>query len=218
MNKRILALSVSALALVVPALAQDAGTPPATNSAPVNRPIPGKVLIFPPKDTGAGSLKTSRSSYRPGQPVRFTFTIANPTSKTVNYDFATSQQFDITVSDAANTQVWDWAQGKMFAQMITHVGLRPGQKKSFTAVWNGRDAQGHPIAPGVYNATARMTSSNRPAITGGVVVDNDTDPNNMGFPTRSPAENGAVRQVDVNPPITASTTVAIGVPVPKDKK
>ena len=60
-----------------------------------------------------------------------------------------------------------------------------------------------------------MTSSDRPAITGSLIVDPDTDPNNTGFPTRSPAENGAVRQVDVTPPITASTTLAIGVPAHK---
>ena len=201
------------LALAVPTSAQnDAGTPPSTNSAPDNRPMPQKVLIFDSHDSGAGSVRADRTGYRPGQRVALTFTVNNPTSKTVSYDFSSSQQFDITVSDSNKKNVWDSAQGKVFAQAITRLSLKPGQKKSFVAVWNGRTPQGSPVSPGIYNVSARMTSSDRPAITGSLVVDPDTDPNNIGFPTRSPAENGAVRQVDVNPPVTASTTVAIGVP------
>ena len=173
------------------------------------------MLIFPPKNNGNGTVTASRSNPRPGQRVTFTFTIANPTKKTVGHDFPSSQQFDITVSDPGGTQVWDSAQGQVFAQAITRLSLKPGQKKSFTAAWNGRDAQGRPVAPGVYTVNARMTSSDRPAITGSLIVDPDTDPNNTGFPTRSPAENGAIRQVDVTPPVTASTTVAIGVPAHK---
>ena len=202
---------VIALGMALPVAAQDAGTPPATNSAPSNRPVPQKILILPTRDTGGATLKTDRSGYQPGQPVRFTFTISNSTKKVVNYDFPNSQQFDITVTDGSGDAVWDSAQGKVFAQSLTHLGLKSNQKKTFTAVWNGRDMHGQPVAPGLYNAHARMTSNDHPAVTGGFIVDTDTDPNNMGVPTRSPAENGAVREVSVNPPLTASNTVAIGV-------
>lgn len=218
MKPRFYALPIALLScsVVVPVFAQnDAGTPPATNGMTENRPIPQRVLIFPPKDSGLGTLRANRTRYQPGERVAFTFTIANPTNKAVGYDFPSSQQFDVTVSDPKNAPVWDSAQGMVFAQGVTHLTLKPGQKKSFEAVWNGRDVQGRPVAPGVYSARARLTSSNRPAVTGGIIVDPDTDPDNTGFPTRSPAENGAVRQVDMNPPITASLVLAIGVPAPK---
>lgn len=200
--------------LAIPALAQDAGTP-SSNSSPQNAPIPQKLVVVSPKDTGGGSLAANRSRYRLGQQVKFKFTITNATNKTIHYDFLSSQQFDITLSDANGRPVWDWAQGKTFAPTITRISLKPNQKRTFEAAWYGRDAQGHPVAAGVYTATARMTSDDHPAITGGVVVDTDTDPNNLGVPTRSPAENGAVRAVHLNPPMVASTTVAIGVPAPK---
>jgi hypothetical protein len=114
--------------------------------------------------------------------------------------------------------VWDEAQGRTYRQRITSLLLKPGQTKTYRAVWNGLDAQGRPVPPGVYTISARMTSNDRPAITGSFAVNTDTDPENFGTQTRSPSDNGAIREVYPDPPITASTTIPIGVLLPTSTK
>lgn len=86
-----------------------------------------------------------------------------------------------------------------------------GRKSSqtFTAVWNGRNSQGSPFAAGTYTIKARLTSDNHPAVTGGVLVNIENDPNNMGIPTKTPADTGAIQQINVTPPVSASKTIVI---------
>jgi hypothetical protein len=207
-------LSVFALTFgaVLPVFAQtDAGTPTVSPSAPLNRPIPQK-LILPTGSDQIGNITTDRAAYKPGEPVAISFTVTNPTQKPAVYNFATGQQFDVTVLDPKGTMLWQWSHDRLFTQSLGRLSLGPGQKKTYAATWNGRDAQGKPVTPGVYTISARMTSNNGQAITGGVVVNNDTDPNNMGVPTRTPVDTGAIRQVDTMPQVTASKQIAIGVP------
>ncbi len=106
--------------------------------------------------------------------------------------------------------IWKWSQGRKFSRLLTSFDIDPGKKKVITVTWNGRDAQGHPVPPGTYTLKATLTSNNPPAVTGGIIVNTSTDPNNMGLQQRSPVETGAVRQVDVTPQVTATTTVIIG--------
>ncbi len=209
--------SLSAAALVfalgVTAFAQgDPGAPPVADNSTQGETIPQGPTATSAKI--AGTVTTGRARYRPGQPIAVTFTIRNTSKQSAHYDYPTTQQFDVAVTDAHGVAVWDWARGRAFAPHITALSLKPGERKTYAALWDGRDAQGRPVAPGVYTVSARMTSSDRPGVTGSFAVNTDTDPENFGSPTRSPSDNGAVRQVSVNPPITASITVPIGVPTP----
>ena len=201
------------LTLCVPVFAQgDAGTPALTPSAPLNRPIPQK-LILPTGSDQTGMLTTDKPGYQPGHAVAITFTVMNPTKSAVNYDFPTGQKFDISILDTKGTIVWQWSSGQKFTQGISRISLAAGQKLTYNTIWNGRDTAGKTVAPGLYSINARMTSTTGTQITGGVVVNPDTDPSNMGVPTVTPADTGAVRQVETNPPVTASKQIAIGVPV-----
>ena len=156
-----------------------------------------------------GTVRTGESQYAQGQVVHMAFVIANPTKKSVVYDFATTQQCDFLVCDAGGRTLWQWSQEHAFSQRLTRFSLGPSHRKLFQAVWNGRSALGRPVPAGVYIITARLTSSNRPAITGGVLVNTDQDPNNIGIATQTPVGTGAIRQVNVAPPVTASTTITI---------
>jgi hypothetical protein len=215
-------LSVGALALglCAPLLAQtDAGTPSLAPSAPLNRPIPQK-LILPSSGGQTGVVTVNKDAYQPGQEVAISFTVANPTKKDVPYDFLTGQKFDMTVLDSKGTTLWQWSQNKKFTQGLSRLTLAPGRKLTYHAVWNGRDANGKPVPPGLYMINARLTSTSGTVITGGVLVNPDTDPTNLGVTTNTPADTGAVRQVNVMSPVSASKQIAIGVapPVATDKK
>jgi hypothetical protein len=201
-----------ALVLTAPPLwAQTAaGLPTPAINSPQNLPIPQKIILSPGSQPGV--ITTDKPAYAPGQPITMKFTVSNTTKKSLDYNFATGQQYDFSVADTKGATVWTWSKGRMFTQALGRLSLAPGQKKVFSAVWNGRDAQGKAVSPGVYIINARLTSSNGPAITGSLLVNTDRDPNNMGMATRTPAETGAIRQVDVMPPITASKQITIGTP------
>lgn len=210
----LLPVGLLTLAAALPSWAQTGtGTPgPAVNS-PQNRPMPQKILL-PSGGDQTGKVTTDKPRYAPGQPVALAFTITNPTKKPAVYNFSTGQQFDFSVVGPKGAKVWTWSQGRMFTQALSRLTFAPGEKRVFRAVWNGRDAQGKPVTPGVYTVNARLTSNNGPAITGSLVVNTDTDPTNMGMPTRTPGETGAIRQVDVMPPVTASARILIQSPTP----
>jgi hypothetical protein len=209
---KITLLSVGALALglCVPLLAQtNAGTP----SLPSGVPLPQK-LVLPSSGDQTGVVTVNKPAYQPGQEVAITFTVANPTKKAVPYDFLTGQKFDMTVLDSKGTTLWQWSQNKKFTQGLSRVTLAPSQKLSYSAIWNGRDANGKPVPPGLYMVNAHLTSTSGTVITGGVLVNPDPDPTNMGVTTNTPADTGAVRQVDVTSPVSASKQIAIGVAPP----
>ena len=192
--------------LTLPVVAQTgAGTPPLNPNAIPQ--IPQTLKLSSPSEPG--TLTTPRAVYRSGQAVRMTFRVVNTSSKSVTYNFGSGQRFDITATNAAGTQVWNWAQGKLFTQNLSSLPVAPGKALTYNAVWNGRDASGHPLPPGVYTLSAHLVSDNQPAITGGVVVNTDPDPTNMGTPTRTPAESGSIRQVTPAPQVSAKTTVTI---------
>ncbi len=193
-------------AAALPALAQTAaGTPPLnSNSIP---PISQTLKL--PGSAQPGTLTVQRDTYRPGQAVRMTFRVLNTSSKAVTYNFGSGQRFDVTAANAAGTVLWDWATGKLFNQNLSSLSVAPGKALVYNAVWNGRDAAGHPVPPGVYTLSAHLMSDNQPAITGGVVVNTDPDPTNMGIPTRTPADAGAIRQVAPAAQVSAKTTVTI---------
>jgi hypothetical protein len=209
MKPSLLFLSLTLLPLgLVPALAQsDAGTPPLTTDSNSNAPLPQSLKLMP--SAQPATLTTRRSSYRTGQRVGITFRIVNTTGKSVSYNFSTGQRFDVTVTDAQGGLVWDWARGHLFSQNLASMSLAPGKSLVYKAAWPGTDHAGHLVAPGIYTLSAKLTSDNLPAITGGVIVNTDPDPNNMGSPTRTPADSGAVRQVNPAPQVTAKTTVVI---------
>lgn len=190
----------------LPAFAQtDAGTPqinPNTNGS-----LPGALKVTP--SAQPGTLTAGKSSYKSGEKVKMTFRVTNTSGKSVTYNFSTGQRFDIAATRGKGLTVWNWAHNKLFTQNLASLSLLPGKSFVYTAAWNGRDLAGHPAAPGVYTLQAHLTSDNRPAITGGVVVNTDSDPTNMGHSTRTPADSGAIRQVAPAPQVSAKTTVTI---------
>lgn len=217
-------LAVCLAAVSLPAFAQTgAGTPSISTPSAQSSPIPLK-LVLPTSDQSGvllvspahrrPGLLVNTAWLRPGQPIALSFIVTNKTNKAVVYNFPTGQQFDITANDAKGSLVWTWSKGQQFTQSISRLSLAPNTRQVFTAVWNGRTNTGQPMPAGDYTLNARMTSSTGTAITGSIVVNNDPDPMNVGRPTRTPADLGAIRQVDVTPPVTASKNITIGTPAP----
>lgn len=190
----------------LPALAQSGAGTPSMN--PNNSGLLPNALKVTPS-AQPGTLTVSKSQIKPGQSVRMAFTVVNTSGHSVTYNFSTGQRFNITATNAAGTAVWNWAAGRRFSPNLASLSLPPGKSFVYRAAWNGRDLSGRPVPPGAYTLSAHLTSDNRPAITGGVVVNTDPDPTNMGTATRTPAEAGTIRQIAPAAQVSAKATVVV---------
>lgn len=168
-----------------------------------------QVLILPGGKKPDTHLDVTPERVRAGQPVAVTFTVTNNSKNPSKYNFLTSQEFDVSVKDARNAEIWRWSAGRFFANRIGYLSLKQGQSAQFKAVWNGVNAQGQRVSPGTYAVMAYLTPDQRQAITGGVMVNPITDPNNMGVPTAGRTETGAVRQIDATPSVYAVAKVTV---------
>lgn len=197
------------LSFSVPVGAQsDAETPPLTPNSNTSAPLP-QVLYLSGNDPVQGHIATDKPRYQRGQSVHIRFSVVNTSKKAVTYNFPSGQKYEMTVKDAQGAEVWEWSKGQVFTQNLTAVTFLPGKTVVYTILWNGADQAGRKVKSGVYTLTARLNSRNHPAVTGGSVVNTDRDPNNMGFPTQTPTDTGAVRQVDTTPTVTADKTITI---------
>jgi intracellular proteinase inhibitor BsuPI len=90
--------------------------------------------------------------FKAGETITFVVTLTNRASVPRTLTFPTSQTHDCFVNTADHKEVWRHSSGRMFAQMITEVTLKPGESRVFTATWNQTDARSKPVPPGEYEA------------------------------------------------------------------
>lgn len=109
-----------------------------------------------------GDLSVSKTSVRPGDVVRFTYTVSNPNRQPVTMTFGSSQMFDVWASEvtrtpsATRTPVWRLSDGVAWAQMIQQVTLQPGERKVFSGSWR----IGNEVRPGqTLDVSAFLTPS-----------------------------------------------------------
>lgn len=192
-------------ALAAPAIAQSGPT----DSAPgIHTPAIRANKIVLPQTPGA-QLISNHAAYPLGQPVLLQFKITNTTKKPLRYDFASGQQAQFTVMDTKGDAVWDSTQHKVSFHGITHLVLAPGQSQVYTGAWNQRDLKDRPVPPGPYTVTASLIAMPRYEISGGLIVNTDRDPANLGMPMKGHAETGETIQQNVTPSVSASTQIKI---------
>jgi len=88
--------------------------------------------------------------FQAGETITFVVTLTNRASAPRTLTFPSSQTHDCFVYVADHKEVWRHSSGRMFAQVITEVTLKPGESRVFTATWNQTDAKGSPVPPGEY--------------------------------------------------------------------
>ena len=95
----------------------------------------------------------------PQTPVaRFTFTVRNSYNLPRQFQFATSQQFEVELSDQTGGVIAAWSDDKAFFQMMTSFTLGPGESVVFTADLPLQDRSGQQLN-GIYQARAFLTTS-----------------------------------------------------------
>jgi len=195
MRYRLLFVSIAGLSILC-------GAPACSHASP-QQPASGTRPEHP-----TGTLTTAKPAYAKGDAIEFTFTIDNATSSTVHYEFSTGQQFDVDVTDPHGVEIWKWSADRVFTQQLTSIDLKPGDHKTYTAEWNTSGVKFLPT--GLYSATATITPTIRPAVRGGLLIETERDPDNMGRPTMGSTESGDVIEVNVTNKVAALAKFSIG--------
>ncbi len=117
----------------------------------------------------AVSLRTDKKAYHPKDPVKLTFTVKNPSKLPAKLNYSSGMKYDFEIRKGktpVGEKVWQWAHGRMFAQMILQTTLEPGKQLVFTETFTPgeKDPLGKPtpcLEPGTYTATAVLALMGR---------------------------------------------------------
>lgn len=83
--------------------------------------------------------------------VHFRYEVTNGGDEDVTLQFSSAQTHDVVVLDG-DEEVWSFASGRMFAQMLQSEEISAGESITYDAAWDDP-------APGSYQAVARLAAN-----------------------------------------------------------
>jgi hypothetical protein len=109
-------------------------------------------------DTGpASSALTSATEVTVlNDDVHFVVTVTNNTAKKIELTFPDGKTHDVSVHDAAGSEIWRWSSGQMFTQSLRNKPLAPHATLSYAMNWR------RPLVHGPLVAVGTLTSTNYP--------------------------------------------------------
>lgn len=146
-----LLVSSNGQAVGPPVSADESATPPAKSKEdkPKTEPI-------------AVSFSLSQNVSGLGRVVAFSLTARNTGNEAQTLTFNSGQNFEITATPLnakSKEPLWRWSNDKMFTQAVRRDTLRPGESKTWTAIWQGEDNLGNPVPRGQYLLEATVTAN-----------------------------------------------------------
>jgi hypothetical protein len=104
-------------------------------------------------------LATDRSTYRAGEPVKITLSVANKSLKDADLLFGSGQSYDIMITDKSGHDAWHWSRGKVFSMAIRNKKIEPRQTLKYLIIWKQLDKNGLPVAAGKYLIRGRLMTA-----------------------------------------------------------
>jgi hypothetical protein len=109
----------------------------------------------------SATLRVTPVRARPGEKLTLRLTVQNHGPREERLLFRTGQQFDFTVMRGREV-VWRWSHGRAFTMALEQITLKPGESRTFEAVWEQKDNAGKDVPEGDYRVTGIITA--RPEI------------------------------------------------------
>ena len=97
------------------------------------------------------SLLTGKDRFAPGERIAAELSIFNRSGRPAVLHFPTAQRYDFAVEDKHGTQVWQWSDGRSFAQMLGSESIGPGRE-----VITFAESIAAPTEPGRYRLVGRL--------------------------------------------------------------
>jgi hypothetical protein len=91
-------------------------------------------------------------------PVRWTVTVINQTGHDLPLTFPTGKRADVSL-ERGGEAVYQWGRGMMFTQLVSHITVPAGGRRSFTL-----DEPGLDVDPGDYTLTVVLDATGHPEL------------------------------------------------------
>jgi hypothetical protein len=108
--------------------------------------------------TLAAQVRLNEGSYAAGEPVVMTLQVVNLSASPLHLTFPTAQRYDFIVT-RGRERVWEWAGGRMFAQVIGGYDLAAGDTLTFHYTWDQTGADGTKLTLGAYTIEGMLMTS-----------------------------------------------------------
>lgn len=102
-------------------------------------------------------LDVNEEALGPARRIGFTLTACNKSEEPVERVFPTGQRYDFEITKDGKF-VWRWSDGRAFAQIYGNERWEPGECKTYTDYWSGRNGDGTQAESGQYEAVGTLTS------------------------------------------------------------
>jgi len=143
LSLRWMALAVGILTLVIISITQQS-----CFEVPIEPGIEGVMVTF----------STDKMTYEVGEAIRMTLTVQNSGDESATLTFNDGQTYDFIVREMPmGNEVWRWSHDKAFTEAIWSMTLMPGDKKSYSEVWNQKNNASLQVKPGIYQIEANLS-------------------------------------------------------------
>jgi hypothetical protein len=99
----------------------------ATTTLAIGNPVTPRLSV---------NVTTDKLIYRVGTKITVRYTIKNLTAGAIELNFQSSQEYNWTITDAEDNVVYNWQDGKAFAEMVTKVTIQAGESDAFESSWD----------------------------------------------------------------------------------
>lgn len=104
-------------------------------------------------------LTTDKQIYHSGEPIAVALTVVNQNTLPYQAHFASSQIYDVILSDSSGQKIWQWSDGKLFTQAFTQVTFDPYLPKTWLIVIEPSRWARQTLPPGIYRLTPVIEST-----------------------------------------------------------
>jgi hypothetical protein len=92
-------------------------------------------------------------AFERGETIQFVMTVRNELETDATVEFSTARQADfVVVRNGTADEVWQWSDGRTFAQTRTELTFVAGETKTFNVIWNQTSENGVQVRSGTYQA------------------------------------------------------------------
>jgi hypothetical protein len=113
-------------------------------------PLIAAYTHMPGPANDAVDVWTDKEAYSLGEPISVSIAVRNDNPEAMEISFASSQRFDILLTDAELRRIWIWSADRVFAAELGLEKLPPGGELKYAEIWEQANDDGQPVPPGNY--------------------------------------------------------------------
>ncbi|GIQ67647.1 hypothetical protein DUZ99_11280 [Xylanibacillus composti] len=108
------------------------------------------------KEPLQGLFETDLNAELQNGKVEMVFSLKNISGEALRISHGSGQQFDISVRNEHDEEVYRWSYGKAFTQALIERGLRPGEQLTYHEAWPLVDNDGNRVPAGQYTVKVEV--------------------------------------------------------------